>query len=108
MIMMMMKTVSTSLFTLFSQVFQYVGYKLKNDGDKKDFNLYGFKISVIMLALGSCHPACKREAMYLRSLEVFIIIVIIIITTIIIVLFIAAAGHFHHNPFTHQSPLASS
>ena len=28
--------------------------------------------TVIMLALGSCHPACKREAMYLRSLEGFV------------------------------------
>ena len=26
--------------------------------------------TVIMIALGSCHTACKREAMYLRSLEV--------------------------------------
>ena len=31
-------------------------------------------LSVIMLALGSCHPACKREAMYLRSLEVLNVI----------------------------------
>ena len=31
-------------------------------------------LSVIMLALGSCHPACKREAMYLRSLEVLKVI----------------------------------
>jgi len=28
--------------------------------------------TVIMMALGSCHTACKREAMYLRSLEGFI------------------------------------
>ena len=28
--------------------------------------------TVIMIALGSCHTACKREAMYLRSLEGFI------------------------------------
>lgn len=28
--------------------------------------------TVIMMALGSCHTACRREAMYLRSLEGFI------------------------------------
>jgi len=28
--------------------------------------------TVIMIALGSCHTACRREAMYLRSLEGFI------------------------------------
>ena len=32
-----------------------------------------------MLALGSCHPACKREAMYLRSLEVEIVISIVVL-----------------------------
>ena len=32
-----------------------------------------------MLALGSCHPACKREAMYLRSLEVEIAIGVVIL-----------------------------
>ena len=29
--------------------------------------------TVIMIALGSCHTACKREAMYLRSLEVVLL-----------------------------------
>ena len=28
--------------------------------------------TVIMIAMGSCHTACRREAMYLRSLEVLL------------------------------------
>lgn len=28
--------------------------------------------TVIMLALGACHPACRREASYLRGLEGFV------------------------------------
>ena len=47
-----------------------------------------------MLALGSCHPACKREAMYLRSLEVFFIKIISIIITVIVFF---DDHHYHHN-----------
>jgi len=66
--------VSPSLMALLAEVYKcclYEGCCGRNATDWIYLMVYPL-FTVIMLALGSCHPACKREAMYLRSLEGFV------------------------------------
>merc|ERR1719412_1134974 len=66
--------VSPSLVALLAEVYKcclYEGCCGRNATDWIYLIVYPL-FTVIMLALGSCHPACKREAMYLRSLEGFV------------------------------------
>lgn len=66
--------VSPSLVALLAEVYKcclYEGCCGRNATDWIYLTVYPL-FTVIMLALGSCHQACKREAMYLRSLEGFV------------------------------------
>lgn len=66
--------ISPSLVALLAEVYKcclYEGCCGRNATDWLYLLIYPL-FTVIMLALGSCHSACKREAMYLRSLEGFV------------------------------------
>lgn len=65
---------SPSLVALLAEVYKcclYEGCCGRNSTDWLYLIIYPL-FTVIMLALGSCHTPCKREAMYLRSLEGFV------------------------------------
>jgi len=102
--------VSPSLVALLAEVYKcclYEGCCGRNATDWIYLIVYPL-FTVIMLALGSCHPACKREAMYLRSLEGFVaaagqvVLSLIVLSRGVLIHSLAQTIHFLTTPDLEQ------